>query len=89
MDQGSLYATLQHGGGNVLATPTVLATDGVPAQILTGDALPIITTTAYPGGSVLKQSSVNYMAVGVNLQIEPHVADDGYVTSNISPKFPA
>ena len=81
--QAALYATIEKGGGKVLATPSVRATDNVPAQILTGDALPIITTTVYPGGTAVTQSSVNYVAVGVNLQIEPHISDDGFVTSDI------
>jgi general secretion pathway protein D len=81
--QASLFATIQNGGGKVLATPSVLATDNVPAQILTGDALPIITTTVFPGGTAVTQSSVNYVAVGVNLQIQPRIDDDGFVTANI------
>jgi len=81
--QANLYATIERDGGKVLASPSVLATDNVAAQILTGDALPIITTTIYPGGTAVTQSSVNYIAVGVNLQIQPHVASDGYVTSDI------
>lgn len=81
--QASLFATIQKGGGKVLASPSVLATDNVPAQILTGDALPIITTTVFPGGTAVTQSSVNYVAVGVNLQIQPHIDTEGFVTANI------
>jgi type II secretory pathway component GspD/PulD (secretin) len=81
--QASLYATIQKGGGKVLASPSVLATDNIPAQILTGDALPIITTTVFPGGTAVTQSSVNYVAVGVNLQIQPHIDTGGFVTANI------
>lgn len=78
-----LYATIASGGGRILATPRVLALDGTPAQILTGDALPIIQTTILPGNPPLTQITTNYIAVGVNLQIEPRITDDGFVTSHI------
>lgn len=78
-----LYATIAHGGGRILATPRVLALNGTPAQILTGDALPIIQTTILPGNPPLTQITTNYIAVGVNLQIAPRITSDGFVTSHI------
>ena len=79
----NLFATIARGGGQILATPRVLAVNGTPAQILTGDALPIITTTTFPGPPIVTQQSVTYIAVGVNLQIQPRITQDGYVTSHI------
>jgi len=81
--QASLFATIAHGGGHILATPRVVALNGTPAQILTGDALPIISTTIFPGPPVLTQQTVNYIAVGINLQIQPRITSDRYVTSHI------
>lgn len=81
--QANLFATIAHGGGKILATPRVLALNGTPAQILTGDALPIITTTVQPGTPPLLTQTVNYIAVGVNLQIQPRITSDNYVTSHI------
>ncbi|HZZ65913.1 MAG TPA: secretin N-terminal domain-containing protein [Candidatus Baltobacteraceae bacterium] len=81
--QASLFATIAKGGGRILATPQVLALSGMPAQILTGDALPIIQTTIFPGSPTLTQVSTNYIAVGVNLQIQPRITRDGFVTSHI------
>ncbi|MBV9270556.1 MAG: hypothetical protein JO165_05645, partial [Candidatus Eremiobacteraeota bacterium] len=81
--QAQLFATIAHGGGKILATPRVLALNGTPAQILTGDALPIITTTVQPGTPPLLTQTVNYIAVGVNLQIQPRITTDNYVTSHI------
>jgi general secretion pathway protein D len=81
--QASLFATIAHGGGKVLATPRILAVNGVPAQILTGDALPIISTVIYPGTPTITQQTVNYVAVGVNLQIQPRIASDDFVTSHV------
>lgn len=81
--QANLFATIAHGGGHILATPRVVALNGTPAQILTGDALPIISTTIYPGPPTLTQQTVNYIAVGINLQIQPRITNDRYVTSHI------
>ena len=82
--QANLYLTITHGGGKILATPRVLALNGVPAQILSGDALPIAQTTTIPSGnSYLTQSTINYIAVGINMQIQPRIDPNGFVTSHI------
>src|SRR5579862_8148264 len=81
--QAQLFATIQHGGGKLLATPRVLAVNGASAQILSGDALPIISTTVIGGTSPITQTNVNYIAVGINMQIQPRIDPDGYVTSHI------
>jgi general secretion pathway protein D len=82
--QANLYLTITHGGGKILATPRVLALNGVPAQILSGDALPIAQTTTIPSGnSYLTQSTINYIAVGINMQILPRIDPGGFVTSHI------
>ena len=78
-----IFAEIRRGGGRILATPRILALNGMPATILSGDALPIITTTTFPGSPPSIQTTVNYIAVGVNLQIQSRIADDGYVTSHI------
>lgn len=82
--QASLYATIAAGGGKILATPRVLALNGQPAQILSGDALPISQTTYIPGQSATYfQSTINYIAVGINMQIQPRIDAGGFVTSHI------
>lgn len=78
-----LFATIAHGGGRILATPRVLALNGTPAQILSGDALPLIQTTIFPGNPPTTQITTSYIAVGVNLQIQPRITEDGFVTSHI------
>src|SRR5205807_400951 len=61
-----VFAAIEHGGGRILATPRILALNGNLASILSGDALPIITTTTIPGSPPVYQQTVNYIAVGVN-----------------------
>lgn len=83
LPQAAIFAEIRRGQGRVLASPRILALNGSPATILSGDALPIVTTTIFPGTPTTQQSTVNYIAVGVNLQILPRIAEDGYVTSHI------
>lgn len=79
----NLYAQISKGNGRVIARPRILAQSGQPASILTGDALPILTNVLIAGTTGAAAEQVNYVNVGVNLQIQPRVSSDGYVTSHI------
>jgi general secretion pathway protein D len=80
--QAAIYAQVIKGNGRIIATPRILALDGRPASILTGDALPIITSIAVSGVNAVQQQ-VEYVNVGVNLQIEARSTDDGHVTAQV------
>ena len=79
--QAALYAQVTSGNGRVIAKPRILAQSGQQASILTGDAIPIFTNIAVQNVGSAQQ--VNYVNVGVNLQIQPRVSSDGFVTSHI------
>jgi general secretion pathway protein D len=81
--QANLYAQIQLGNGKVIAKPRILAQSGQQASILTGDAIPIVTNVVVAGAGAVSSQQVNYVNVGVNLQIQPRVSSDGYVTSHI------
>jgi general secretion pathway protein D len=81
--QAELFAQIQHGNGELLAEPRIQTLDGTPASILTGDALPILTTIVYPGVPPTIQQQLQYVNVGVHLQVQPFVTSSGYVTSRI------
>jgi general secretion pathway protein D len=49
---------------------------------VTGDALPILTSIALSGVNAVQQQ-VEYVNVGVTLQIAPRVSDDGSVTAHV------
>ncbi len=76
-----LYAQITEGNGRVLSKPRILAQSGQQASILTGDQIPIFTSVT--AANVGVSSQVNYVSVGVNLQIAPRVSSDGVVTSHI------
>ena len=55
---------------------------GSTAKIITGDALPILTSITLSGVNGVSQQ-VQYVNVGVTLQIAPRVSSDGFVTWQI------
>ena len=80
--QAALYAQIQHGNGRIVSRPRISAQSGSTAKIVTGDALPILTSIALSGVNGVSQQ-VQYVNVGVTLQIAPRVSGDGFVTSHV------
>jgi general secretion pathway protein D len=80
--QAALYTQIQKGEGRILSKPRIAAQSGATAKIITGDALPILTSITLSGVNGVSQK-VDYVNVGVTLQIAPRVSPDGYVTSQI------
>jgi general secretion pathway protein D len=80
--QASLYAQIQKGNGRIISTPRIAAQSGSTAKIITGDALPILTSIALSGVNGVSQQ-VQYVNVGVTLQIAPRVSGDGFVSSHV------
>ena len=80
--QAAIFAEVKKGEGRIVSRPRISAQSGSTAKIITGDALPILTAIALSGVNAVSQQ-VQYVNVGVTLQIAPRVADDGYVTSHI------
>ena len=80
--QAAIYAQIQKGQGRIVSKPRIAAQSGSTAKIITGDALPILTAITLSGVNAVSQQ-VQYVNVGVTLQIAPRVSSDGYVTSHI------
>jgi general secretion pathway protein D len=81
--QAVLFAQVSLGNAKIIAKPRILAQSGQPASILTGDAIPIITSVVFANSGAGAAQQVSYVNVGVNLQIQPRVSSDGFVTSHI------
>jgi len=82
--QSNIFLLVSQGHARVLASPKILTQDGVPASILTGDSLPIrVTTPVGVGGVGAVSSQVEYINVGVNLQILPRVTTPNGVDANV------
>lgn len=80
--QIALYAQIAKGEGRIVSKPRISAQSGATAKIVTGDALPILTSIALSGVNAVQQQ-VEYVNVGVTLQIAPRVSDDGFVTAHV------
>jgi len=80
--QAALYAQVQTGEGRILSKPRIAAQSGSTAKIITGDALPILTAITLSGVNAVSEQ-VQYVNVGVTLQIAPRVSEDGFVTSHV------
>lgn len=80
--QMAVYAQIQKGEGKILSNPRIAAQSGSTAKIITGDALPILTSITLSGVNGVSQQ-VQYVNVGVTLQIAPRVSADGFVTSHV------
>ena len=80
--QAAVYAQIAKGLGRTIARPRITALDGTSAQIITGNQIPIVTSIAVSGVSAVS-SQVQYINVGVSLQIQPRISPDGFVTSHI------
>lgn len=80
--QLAILAQIQKGEGRIVSRPRIAAQSGSTAKIITGDALPILTSIQLSGVNGVSQQ-VQYVNVGVTLQIAPRVSSDGYITSKI------
>ena len=80
--QAALYAQIQKGEGHIVSKPKIAAQSGATASIITGDALPILTAITLSGVNGVSQQ-VQYVNVGVTLQIAPRVSNDGVVSSHV------
>ncbi|HVA26631.1 MAG TPA: hypothetical protein VNF68_00520 [Candidatus Baltobacteraceae bacterium] len=79
-----LAALATTGQAKILASPKILAADNRMAAILSGEAVPIFTDVLVPsGGTTLIQQQLQYINVGVSLEILPRVASDGTVTADV------
>ncbi len=81
-----LSATLnlknQSGDFTILANPRIRAKSREKAKILVGDKLPVITTTSTTAGFV--SESVQYVDVGIKVELEPVVTLDNEVTVKVN-----
>lgn len=76
----------QVGFTNVLASPRIRARNREKARILIGSRVPVITNTVTPvsTGAPVVTGSVQYLDVGLTLEVEPTVHLDGDVAIKIS-----
>ena len=81
---GGLLVNLRRevGDFNTLANPRIRARNKEKAKILIGDKLPVITVTTGTGNFI--SDSVNYIEVGLKLEVEPTIYADDDVAIRIA-----
>jgi general secretion pathway protein D len=75
-----------HGDVNVLASPRIRAKNREKAKIMIGDRVPIITNAITPvaTGSPVITGNVQYLDVGLKLEVEPDINPDNLVSIKVS-----
>ena len=82
-----LNLLLQDTDTNILASPRIRARHKEKARILVGDKVPVITNLISPqqnGASSVITGSIQYVDVGIKLEVEPQVYADGDVGIKIN-----
>lgn len=83
----NLQATINHlisiNRGRLLASPRIATLDGVTAHILIGQKLAVESTNISNGTTL---TSVQYIDVGIKLEVTPTVNEDGIITTHIVPE---
>ncbi|WKB56145.1 secretin and TonB N-terminal domain-containing protein [Eleftheria terrae] len=72
----------ERGDSNLLANPRIRVRNRQTAKVLIGERVPVITTTNT--ANVGTSESVNYLDVGLKLDIEPSVSLDGDVAMKVA-----
>ena len=67
---------------NVLANPRIRVRNNEKARVQVGDKVPVITTTATAG--VGSSETVQYVDVGLKLEVEPRITLDNYVNIRVA-----
>jgi len=73
------------GASNVLSTPRIRARNKEKAKILVGNRLPVVTSgTSATVGGAFSTSNVQYIDVGLTLDVQPTIHDDGNVAIKVA-----
>jgi general secretion pathway protein D len=82
----TLNLLLQDGDTNLLASPRIRARNREKAKIMIGDRVPVITNAVTPvtTGTPVITGNVQYLDVGLKLEVEPEVHMDNEVSIKVS-----
>lgn len=80
---GKLHYLLEKQKGRLLASPRIATLDGITAHVLIGDKLAVESTQVISGSSVI---SVQYIDVGIKLEVTPFINEDDIITTHIVPE---
>jgi len=80
-----IQALVKEGHAELISSPTITTIDGCPAEIVTGDEVPVQQTRVQAGVTFI---DINYKKTGVKLNVTPNIVGDSAVqlavTSEVS-----
>jgi type II secretory pathway component GspD/PulD (secretin) len=81
-------ALITNGTARLLANSKVTTMENQPASIFIGETIPVVITSLQSGqaGGTFQSVQLDYIDVGIKLDIEPRVASDGSITVNVMPE---
>lgn len=84
--RAAINASKKDGDVNTLASPRIRARNREKAKVLIGSRVPVITNSVTPvaSGTPVVTGSVNYIDVGLKLEVEPNVHLDGDVAIKLN-----
>ncbi len=82
----TLNAMLQDSDTNILASPRIRARNREKAKVMIGDRVPVITNAVTPvaTGTPVVTGSVQYLDVGLKLEVEPDIHLDNEVAIKVN-----
>lgn len=80
----TVTASAAEGNSETLAAPRIRVRNREKARIVIGDKLPTVTTTVSPGNGGFASESINYLDVGLTLDVEPTIYLNNEVAVRIS-----
>lgn len=80
----TINANRTDGDSNTLANPRIRVRNKEKAKVVIGDKVPNITTTVSPGSGGFASESINYVDVGLTLNVEPTIYLNNEVAIRIS-----
>jgi type IV pilus assembly protein PilQ len=86
--QVTLDLLLRDGNARLLANSKITTLDNQPAEIFIGQTVPVVISTAEQnsGGGLFGSVRLDYIDVGVKLNITPRISSDGFITSTVAPE---
>jgi type IV pilus assembly protein PilQ len=79
---------ITEGNARLLADSKITTMNNQPAEIFIGQTVPVVITSLQSGatGGTFQSTSLDYIDVGVKLNIIPRISSDGFITSLVTPE---
>ncbi len=83
--RGLINALKSDSAANLLSTPTIVALDNEPAQILVGSNVPFVTGQSTSAASSTQNpfQTIERKDIGITLKVKPRINDDSSITMDI------